>query len=180
MKKLVLSLILIMVTVIVYPQLTVRSLKVDRLMHSDTSSMLIKTSKQDRFVFYLNGDIWETVITRKSNVSVRMSVSMDGRVSTWIQILSLPELTAKKLLEYIDSDPYIAVAGITTEAPTGLGKYTLSSFGIVFCDKRTDLIPLSNTNIEVDLFYLLHQVRKFFYPEGEWKLIYDGSLNVKI
>ena len=112
-------------------------------------------SKGNRYSYFLNGDVWETSISHKSEFVLKMYT--DGEyTSVWIQNLSMSEGRFKKLMACVDSLDNIVVGGVTKSAPFGTEDWEICSFEIYGCDDDAEYIPL---NSPPDIFYLMKALR---------------------
>ena len=115
----------------------------------------LEPAKGDRYSYYLNGDVWETDISHKSEFVLKMYT--DGEyTSVWIQNLSMSEGRFKKLMACVDSLDNIVVGGVTRSAPTGTEDWEICSFEICGCDDGVEYIPL---NSPTDIFHLMKTLR---------------------
>lgn len=115
----------------------------------------IPPAKGDRYSYFLNGDIWETSISHKSEFVLKMYTNGEY-TSVWIQNLSMSEGRFKKLMACVDSLDNIVVGGVTRSAPTGTEDWEICSFEIYGCDDDAEYIPL---NSPPDIFNLMKMLR---------------------
>ena len=62
------------------------------------AQITIEPSKGDRFSYYLNGDVWESSMTHKTEFVLKVFMADDIGKSVWIQNFSLNEKEFIKLM----------------------------------------------------------------------------------
>jgi hypothetical protein len=115
----------------------------------------IPPAKGDRYSYFLNGDVWETNISHKSEFVLK--VYSDGEYTgVWIQNLSMSKGRFIKLMNCVDSLDNIVVGGVTRSAPTGTEDWEICLFEVYGCADDAEYIPL---NSPPDIFYLMKMIR---------------------
>lgn len=112
-------------------------------------------NKGDRYSYFLNGDVWETNSSYKSEFVLKV-YSNDDYKSVWIQNLSMSEDRFKKLMSCVNSLDNIVVGGVTRSAPIGTEDWEICSFDIYSCEDNSNYIPLNSPS---DIFYLMKILR---------------------
>jgi|ERR1035437_1015553 hypothetical protein len=120
----------------------------------------IAPSKGDRFDYFLNGDVWETSLTNKSEFVLKVFISGEYEV-IWIQNLSLKESVLKQLEEYINELPGIATGGETKSSANGKENWRLESFEIWYKDTN-GFIPSNQKAGNLNILYLQNKIKLYF------------------
>jgi hypothetical protein len=112
----------------------------------------------DKYSYYLTGDNWSQFKTPKTELSLSLFVSSDGDKSVWLQNISMEERQFKKLMNYIDAIPKIAVGA------KAYHKSILDSFEIYSNDNNNaDYLPMNKENNKnINIIYIQSKIKSFF------------------
>jgi len=116
-------------------------------------------SKGDRFSYFLNGDVWETSLTIKSEFALKRFIGTDGFSSTWILNLSLTEKEIISLKDYLEKLPDINIGAEAMMSRSGEGNWQLNSFGIYSSDYYEKPV---NEGTPPDLQYIMKMIKLYF------------------
>ena len=118
----------------------------------------VVTANGDKYTYYLNANIFSQFRNSKTKLAVELFASNEGDKSVWLQNISLKEVELKRLMNYIDSIPNLAVGARTYE------EHMLSSFEIYSNDNTNkDFIPMNKYgNRAIDIIQIQNKIKEFF------------------
>jgi len=123
------------------------------------TQITLEPSKGDRFSYFLNGNIWKTSITIKSEFALKVYSSKNLGKYVWILNFSLKEKEFIALMEFIDSLDKTNVGNKTHSSKGDSDVWFLSSFVIYGHNYYT--VPANEVS-PPDLDYLMKHIRIYF------------------